>query len=274
VSQEFFQGKRDGRFRIAVELALAAGDSTLKHFYRRDFAVEKKADRSPVTVADKEAETLIRQQVHQLFPDDAVLGEEFGEEPGTSDYQWIIDPIDGTKSFITGVPLYSTLVAVTLRGEPLIGVINMPALRQIVFAMRGDGAWTNHPERLNEYIAARVSNVSSLAESVFVTTQNDSFERYRDAASQYRDLESQSYVTRTWGDGYGYYLVATGRAEYMVDPIVNAWDVAAVMPVVLEAGGEFTDWNGQRRHDSGHAVGSNGHVHQAVISALANSRST
>ncbi len=267
MSHEFFQGNRAGRYKLAVELALAAGKVTLNHFFNRDFAIEKKADKSPVTVADKAAETLIRSKVHELFPDDAVLGEEFGEEPGTSDYQWIVDPIDGTKSFITGVPLYSTLVAVTYRGEPHIGVINMPALNQIVFAMRGDGAWVNDPSARDGFVAARVSQVSQLSESAFVTTQNDSFQ-IREAREKYWQLESQCYITRTWGDGYGYFLVATGRAELMVDPIVNAWDVAAVMPVVIEAGGKFTDWSGSENFRSGHAVGSNGLVHEQALRAL------
>lgn len=273
MDKSFFTGARQGRYQTAVELALAAGEVTLKHFYRRDFSVEKKADKSPVTVADKAAETLIRNRVHDLYPDDAVLGEEFGEEPGTSDYQWIIDPIDGTKSFITGVPLYSTLVAVTCRGEPFIGVINIPALKQIVFAMKGDGAWVNDPLQPKLYSPAKVSSVSSLGESVFVTTQNDSFEK-RNSLELYRHLESCCYVTRTWGDGYGYFMVATGRADFMVDPIVNAWDVAAVMPVVLEAGGAFTDWRGVTNYRSGHAVGSNGLVHHQVLEQLSKAQFT
>jgi histidinol-phosphatase len=272
-SIDFFQEHREGRYQVAVELAIAAGQVTLEHFYNRNFEVEKKADRSPVTIADKAAETLIRNRVHELFPNDAVLGEEFGAEPGTSEFQWIIDPIDGTKSFISGVPLYSTLVAVTKHDEPYIGVILMPALGQMAFAMTGDGAWKNAHGDYHKFVPARVSSVQTIAEAVFVTTQFDSFER-REAVEQALALERSAYISRTWGDGYGYYMVATGQADFMVDPIVNAWDVAAVMPVVLEAGGAFTDWHGRNKINSGHAIGSNGHLHSAVLSAFAGAKLT
>ena len=255
-------GADEGRFALAIELAIAAGNSTLPFFKQRNFQLEKKSDRSPVTNSDRASETLIRDAVKKHFPADAILGEEFGEQAGTSDYRWIVDPIDGTKSFISGVPLYSTLLAICVRDEPQLGIIYMPALGQIVVGAKSHGAWTN--DQLNGCIAASVSDVATLDESVFVTTQVDSFPSF----AAYQRLESECMITRSWGDGYGYYLVATGRAELMIDPIVNAWDVAAVMPVILEAGGMFSDWNGEVKIDSGHGIGSNGKVHAVALNKL------
>ena len=258
------QSALDGRLAAAVELAVLAGNSTLEHFQRGTFAVERKGDDSPVTVADKQAEQLIRQQLQLRFPQDAILGEEFGASEGSSAYQWIVDPIDGTKSFISGVPLYSTLVGIVSAGQCLAGVIYLPALDEIVFAAKGFGAW--HVARGSQPQRCHVSQ-RSLADGLFVVSQVDNFER-RGAAAGYRQLESAAYVTRTWGDGYGYLLIATGRGELMVDPIANPWDLAAVQPVVEEAGGQFSSWSGEPHVFGGDAIGSNGLVHQQALDAL------
>ncbi len=255
----------DDRFGTAVRLAIAAGQSTLRYFRTNGFQVERKSDASPVTIADKEAEQEIRRELSQAYPEDAILGEEFGEAGGESEYRWIIDPIDGTKSFISGVPLYSTLVGVTHRGKPTIGVIYIPALDEVVVAAVGHGAWYSQGNQ--PWSRARVSQQSDLGEGLFVTSQVDTFDR-RNARSAFDRISDASYVTRTWGDGYGYLLVATGRAEVMVDPIVNPWDVAAVMPVIEEAGGRYTDWQGVPSIQTGNGVGSNGHVHDHVLSML------
>jgi histidinol-phosphatase len=261
----------DGRFEAAVELAIAAGDSTLRYFRSRDYTVERKNDRSPVTIADKDAEQLIRRGLLERFPGDSILGEEFGTQEGSSEYRWIIDPIDGTKSFISGVPLYSTLVGVTQDSQPKVGIIYIPALREIIVAGVGTGAWYSSlgSGYTCNWQRAQVSSLRSLSDGLFVTSQSDNFDA-QGARSAYDRLTASSYVTRTWGDGYGYLLVATGRAEVMVDPIVNPWDVAAVMPVIVEAGGTYTDWKGQPRIDSGNGVGSNGHVHADVLKYLDN----
>ncbi len=255
----------DARLRTAVRLAVAAGQSTLRYFRTNGFQVERKSDASPVTIADKEAEQEIRRELAMRYPHDAILGEEFGEAGGESEYRWIIDPIDGTKSFISGVPLYSTLVGVTRNGKPTIGVIYIPALDEIVIAAIGQGAWYSHGS--TAWSRASVSRQSDLGEGLFVTSQVDTFDR-RDARSAFDRISDAAYVTRTWGDGYGYLLVATGRAEVMVDPIVNPWDVAAVMPVIEEAGGRYTDWQGVPSIQTGNGVGSNGHVHDQVLAML------
>ncbi len=254
----------DGRLAAAIELAQLAGRSTLQHFQRSTFTVERKGDDSPVTIADQQAEQLIREELQQRFPHDAILGEEFGEQAGTSEYQWIVDPIDGTKSFIGGVPLYSTLIGVVRDRVCEAGVIYLPALDEIVFAARGLGAW--HSAGGSELQRCRVSS-RKLEDGMFVVSQVDTFDR-RGAGEGYRALEAAAYVTRTWGDGYGYLLIATGRAELMVDPIANPWDLAAVQPVVEEAGGRFSSWDGLPQYFCGDGIGSNGLVHEQALQAL------
>ena len=260
----------DGRVAFALSLAIAASRETLKFFRTSEFQVERKSDRSPVTLADKQTEQLVRSMVAQSFPTDAILGEEFGSVPGQSGFEWIIDPIDGTKSFISGVPLYSTLVGMTMAGLPQIGVITIPALGEIVIAAKGLGAWYGQSFLIasgNKLTQTFVSKQSRLEDGLLVTSQVDNFS-HRKAESAYRELEAEAYVSRTWGDGYGYLLVATGRAEVMVDPIVNPWDVAAVAPVIEEAGGRFSSWSGEFNIRAGHCIGSNGLVHEQVLTRL------
>ena len=254
----------DGRLACAVELAKLGGQLTLKYFQTSGVEVERKGDNSPVTIADKQAEELIRSELSLRFPSDAILGEEFGSHEGTSDYQWIVDPIDGTKSFISGVPIYSTLIGIVRHRECLGGVIYIPALDEIVFAAQGTGTW--HSLRGADPTRCHVST-RPLSQGLFVTTQFDSFKK-RGAGEGYQQLEKASYISRTWGDGYGYLLVATGRAEVMVDPIANPWDLAAVQPVVEEAGGKFTNWLNESTVFGGDGIGSNGLVHQEVIEML------
>lgn len=260
----------DGRVAFALRLAVEASNTTLKYFRTDRFSVEKKRDKSPVTEADKETESVVRKLILDNFPGDSVIGEEMGNVTGSTEFEWIVDPIDGTKSFISGVPLYSTLVGMTFRGEPTIGVIAIPALREIVIAAKGLGAWYGMVDLQNSPLPmtrAQVSRQSSLEDGLLVTSQADNFS-HRSASAAYSKLEATAYVTRTWGDGYGYLLVATGRAEVMVDPIVNPWDVAAVAPVIEEAGGRFSSWDGRYDIRAGHCVGSNGLVHEAVLTEL------
>ncbi len=251
-----------GRLELAISLARRAGQLTLEYFQQDTLSVERKADNSPVTIADRRAEQLLREEIRRQFRDDAIVGEEFGEQPGTSGYRWILDPIDGTKSFISGVPLYGTLIGIEHRQEAVAGVIEMPALQECVYAARGGGAW--YIQGAQPPRPTRVSARAKLADGLFVTSQVDSFWA-RGAAEVYLALEKQAYITRTWGDCYGYLLVATGRAEVMVDPILNIWDAAAVQPIIEEAGGAFTDWQGQPTIYSGEAIGCNRLVLDAVL---------
>lgn len=252
----------DDRLQLAVEIARQAGTLTLRYFQDAGLQVEAKADDSPVTRADREAEQLLREAIESEFPDDTIVGEEMEEKAGTSPYRWILDPIDGTKSFISGVPLYTTLVAVTEGDEPLVGVISAPALSEIIYAARGQGAWFQRGDEAIQ--AAHVSARAGLSEACFVTTQLDSFAE-REAAEAYQLLEKACSITRTWGDGYGYMLVATGRADVMVDPLMNIWDAAAIAPVIQEAGGLFTDWQGNPTVHHGEGIATNPELLDAVL---------
>ncbi len=250
------------RLNLAKSAALAAGRHTLKYFQAAGVRVERKSDNSPVTIADREAEQILREQITAAFPDDGIIGEEFGEQAGTSGYRWILDPIDGTKSFICGVPLYGTLIGVEHDGESVAGVIFIPGLDECVYAAKGHGAWYVKGE--TEPVPAQVSTRDRLTDCAFITSQVDLFRR-RGAAEAYRRLEEAAYITRTWGDCYGYLLVATGRADAMVDADMHVWDAAALQPILEEAGGTFTNWQGRRTIYGGEGVATNGHVLEEVL---------
>jgi len=252
------------RLALARAAGLEAGRLTLRYFQTTDYQVERKSDNSPVTIADRSAEELLRQRIAAVFPSDGVLGEELGTRDGTSGFRWILDPIDGTKSFIHGVPLYGTMVAVEHEGRAVVGMVFMPALGEGVFAGAGQGAW--HFRGDGEPRPARVSTKSRLAEGLFVTSAVDTFAE-RGKLAAFEALQRAAWITRTWGDCYGYLLVATGRAEVMVDPVMNVWDCAAVQPIVEEAGGTFTDWQGTSTIHAGEAIATNGLVLDEVLAA-------
>lgn len=244
--------EHEARFEFARKLAQLGGKSTLEFFQSDRFAVEKKSDRSPVTIADRNAEKIMRAEIEKAFPQDAIIGEEFGEGQGTSGYRWILDPIDGTKSFICGVPLYGTMVGVEYQSDCVIGAVYCPGIDEGIYALSGGGAW--HQRGDDQLVAAKVSGCTDLSEAVMVTSEVLTFEEIN-RGDLYRKLESSVYVARTWGDCYGYLLVATGQVELMIDPILNIWDAAAVKPIVEEAGGRFVDWQGEPRIDSGNSLG-------------------
>jgi histidinol phosphatase-like enzyme (inositol monophosphatase family) len=200
--------------------------------------------------------------ITQEFSSDAILGEEFGEQAGTSGYRWILDPIDGTKSFVRGVPLYGTLIGLEFESQPQLGVIYIPGLEECVYAANGEGAW--HQRGQSSPVPARVSRRSRLAESLFCTSEVTHWPRLgRQAALD--KLHAACQLSRTWGDCYGYLLVATGRAELMVDPEMSVWDAAALQPILQEAGGTFTDWKGQPTIHSGEGIGTNGLILNEVL---------
>lgn len=256
----------DERLELAVRAARAAGAETLRWFRKSSLAVDRKGDGSPVTAADRAAETALREEIAAVFPDDAILGEEFGEKPGTSGYRWVLDPIDGTKSFITGVPLYTTLVAVMRDDQPVLGVIYAPVTEEILYAVAGSP--TSYAVGDAAPTPARVSSIERLAEATFLTSEATSFDKVRGDAGRnvYRELERACRLTRTWGDAYGYLLVATGRADVMVDPEMNLWDAAALQPIIEGAGGHFSDWQGSPTVHSGEAVATNTQLAGLVLS--------
>jgi histidinol-phosphatase len=253
------------RLEFAVRIAREAGDHTLRYYRRPDLEIESKADSSPVTQADREAEALLVLRIRAAYPADGILGEESGEVPSRNGYRWILDPIDGTRSFARGVPLFGTLIGMEMNGEVLAGVIHMPACGETVYAAKGDGAWWQVENEAPR--PARVSAVRSLAQAHFICTSPEGF-RKRGLESSLEQLMARSGATRTWGDCYAYALVATGRAECVVDPVMAAWDAAALIPILQEAGGAFTDWNGDVRFDGGNGIGSNGWLHEEILSIL------
>ncbi len=253
------------RLQFAIDIARSAGRRICEHF-STGTPVERKADDTPVTVADREAERWLRAKIQQRYPDDGIVGEEHGDRLGSSEYRWILDPIDGTKSFIAGVPLFSTLVAVQQNERSLLGVIELPALDRRVWALLGSGAFAQHGNR--PPVATRVAGAPQLADGLYVTSEVRSFAE-RGAASVHQALEQRSWYARTWGDGYGYYLVATGQALLMVDPILNLWDAAALLPVIVESGGVFCDWQGKARVDAGESIATTPAIAQEVLAITA-----
>lgn len=251
------------RLELAIDAARRAGELTLRHFNQPDLNVERKRDGTPVTVADREAEESIRRRIIAAFPGDAILGEEMPDRLGDSGYRWILDPIDGTKSFIHGVPLYGTMVGVEHDNQCVIGVVVLPALDEYVYAARGQGTWwlrrgDTQPRR------ASVSQVDHLAEATFCITSVSEFV-HTGRLSAYDELRGQCRLTRGWGDCFGYVLIATGRAELMIEPELNLWDMAALQPILEEAGGTFTDWEGKPTIHSGEGVGTNGRLRDQVL---------
>lgn len=242
---------------IALEAAYLGGRRTLGYF-NSGVAVEWKRDNTPVTIADKEAERLIRGHLAKYFPDHSILGEEEGITAGNPEYRWIIDPIDGTKTFIHGVPLYGVLIGLEIRGRAEVGVVYMPALDEMVYAARGEGCRWNG--RL-----ARVSRVSALEEATLLCTSPTSATKRSDA---YEILAAKTRLQRNWGDCYGHILVATGRAEIMLDPAMNPWDCAPLLPILEEAGGHFTTWAAEATIHGPDAVSTNAAVHQETLAIL------
>jgi len=230
------------------ECADVAGAFALRH-YRAGVAVEWKEDGSPVTIADRGAEDAARDWIAKRFPDDGIVGEEFAEKLGTSGRRWIIDPIDGTKSFVRGVPLWGSLVAVLEGERVLAGAASFPATGEVVAAASGCGTWHNDSR-------TTVSRVADLAAATVLITDDRAFSssaRYQ----AWRKIWDVAAVSRTWGDAFGYLMVATGRAEVMLDARIRAWDIACFLPIIEEAGGVFTDLDGTVTAFGEHSIATN-----------------
>lgn len=241
---------------FAVDSAWQAGKITLSYF-GTGIVPELKSDQTPVTVADRQAEVHLRTLIQGRFPDDAILGEEYGEANPGARLRWILDPIDGTKSFVQGVPLYGVLIGLERDGEPLLGVCYLPALDEMVAAGKGLGCTLNGRR-------VKVSAVGEMGQAVFLSSDVASFSQ-RGRRDVYHQLERATRFSRTWGDCYGHILVATGRAEMMLDPAMNVWDCAALLPILEEAGGSFTDWNGIATIHGRDAVSTNAFLRQRVL---------
>lgn len=277
------------RLEFARHAAWQAQGFILKHFSPRGVRFDSKSDGSPVTAGDVGAEELVRGLIAKAWPADGIIGEECGVHAGRSDFRWVIDPIDGTRSFIHGVPLFGTLIGVQKRATPgdpraldgwrcVAGVVRCPALNESAWAALGAGAWHEWPiggggePATPQRIA--VSTTARLADASVSTTTPQAMLGAGEVSSGagarrfYESLNARVKLSRGWSDCYGFMLVATGRIDAMIDPPMKLWDVAALEPLVLEAGGELTGWNGQPTDGTTGAIASNGRVHAEILSLL------
>jgi myo-inositol-1(or 4)-monophosphatase len=242
-----------------IELAEKSGDFIRPLFASPSLDVEFKADESPVTAADKGAEQLLRSLIAKKFPAHGVIGEEFGNDRPAAEFVWVLDPIDGTKSFISGVPLFGTLIALMHNDQPVLGAIHQPILRQLVL---GDGKSATLNGR-----ALQVRPTAHLADATFLTSDPFNPAKYQNGAA-YDALTRRARLVRTWGDCYGYLLLAAGWADVMCDPIMNPWDIQALIPIIRGAGGVITDWQGRDPVKAESIVAANATLHPQVIAAL------
>ena len=240
----------------AVEFAKAGGDTTLDYF-QRSFELQFKSDDSPVTNADRNAERTIRNLINKHFPDHGIIGEEFGTENEDSDIVWVLDPIDGTQSFIHGVPFYTTLIGVLVNNKPEVGVVYAPALGEMASAAIGFGATLNGNPM-------KVRTCDTLEKATFLSTDVTTYNEHGHEAALKQLLE-KCRIHRTWGDAYGHMMVASGRADFMIDPILNIWDAAALLPIVKEAGGSFSDLSGNETIQSGSALSTSYELKNAIL---------
>jgi histidinol phosphatase-like enzyme (inositol monophosphatase family) len=243
----------------ATEIAQEAAAFVRDRFRADDMDIELKRDGSEVTDVDRGAEALVRARVLERYPDDTVIGEEAGTTTGTSGQRWIVDPIDGTASFVRRVPLFSTLLAVFDDHGPAVGIVAIPALDEFVVAGRGRGCTHN----------GRPTRVSGIAELGDACVSSSAFDGSWWPEQALLNVANSGAKTRTWGDGYGYFLVATGRIEAMMDPSLNTWDIAPMLVVIPEAGGTITTWTGTTELDQGAGwLASNGHLHDDLLGLI------
>jgi histidinol phosphatase-like enzyme (inositol monophosphatase family) len=235
---------------FAVDVAENAGKVTMKYFLK-DIEVDRKEDETPVTIADRQTEEYVRGRIEEKYPDHAILGEEAGESDSDSLLRWVIDPIDGTQSFIRGVPLYTVLLALEYNKVPVLGVIHNPSLQETVYAATGLGAFYNGDP-------CHVSSTESLAQAWVQVTDYADLDRRRPEFS--KKLLKESYSCRTWGDAYGYLLVATGRADVMIDPIMAYWDIAPLKTIITE-----TDLDGNDNPTGVSSIACNSKLHAEIM---------
>jgi histidinol-phosphatase len=247
------------RYELAIDAAHAAGRFALQHF-DVGVAVEWKHDQSPVTLADRGAEELLRTTLLGKYPRDGFLGEESGASPGDSGFRWIIDPIDGTRSFVRGVPIWATLVGLEYRGELIAGVVYIPALNQTYRALRGDGAYRDDR-------ALHVSRVDNLGEAHVFYSSISWFAKVG-RERQFLNLVGRTQRQRGFGDFYGFVLVAQGSGDIMIEQGVHAWDLGALVPLIEEAGGKMTAWDGTADIEKPDVLASNGLLHDEALRIL------
>ena len=246
--------------KFSKVLAQVSAD-VIKKYFRSGVSVESKADNSPVTIADKQAEEVMRELIMKEFPDDGIFGEEFGETNKDAEYTWILDPIDGTKSFICGAYSFGTLIGLVKNGNPILGVYNHPILNDFLI---GDNSET----RINDNITS-IRNCDDLSKAILLTTDHLNIEKYQNK-EKFDKLIQKVKLYRNWGDCYGYYLLATGYADIMIDPIMSPWDLLPLIPIITGAGGIITDYQGNDPVKGKSSIASSPQIHSEVISLLNN----
>ena len=253
------------RLDFGLTVSAEAERIVLKYFQNSNLQVILKGDQTPVTVADRGAEEFLRGKIASQFPDDAILGEEFGEQSGSSGFRWILDPIDGTKPFIHGVPLFGMLIGLQFENQYAAGICRIPAMAEAMYARRGGGAWWQRGEQEPEQV--QVSQATSLKESLFCFTDLECWQTTNHAQALL-NLSESCRLARGWGDCYGHMLVATGRAELMIDPLLSEWDAAALIPIIEEAGGVFMDWAGESTATGGNGISTTPALKDQVLQLL------
>ncbi len=231
----------------------------IKRYFRKQISIETKADDSPVTIADKNAEEIMREAIMKEFPGHGIIGEEFGNFNDDAEYKWILDPIDGTKSFICGSVIFGTMIALLKNEKPILGIINQPILNEF---LAGD----NVTAKLNLQ-QVKMRDCTKLSDAVLLTSDHLNIEKYRDA-EKFNNLIRKAKIYRAWGDCYGYYLLATGFADIMIDPVMSIWDIAALIPIIIGAGGKITDYSGNDPLKGNSIIAAHPDIHPQIIDFL------
>lgn len=246
-------------FKKFCEVLAEASGKNIKKYFRKNISIETKNDNSPVTIADKTTEEILIKMIMKEYPDHGILGEEFGKHNEGTEYQWILDPIDGTKSFICGAVTFGTLIALLKNGEPVLGVFHQPILNEFLI---GD----NNSTKLNGF-EVKVKETESLEKATLLTTDHLAFEEFQDL-TKFENLIRKVKLYRQWGDCYGYYLVATGFAQIMIDPIMSIWDIMALVPIIKGAGGIITDYQGNDAVKGDSIIAATPNIHKEVVKIL------
>jgi len=246
-------------FKKFCKILTDISGKNIRKYFRTDFSIENKNDDSPVTIADKSTEEKLREFIMKEYPDHGILGEEFGKHNEDAEYQWILDPIDGTRSFICGAVTFGTLIAVLKKGAPILGVFHQPILDEFLI---GD----NETAYLND-VQVNVRDIDRIEKAILLTTDHLSIEEFQ-SLSKFENLMRKVKMYRQWGDCYGYYLVASGFAQIMIDPIMSVWDIMALIPIINGAGGIITDYHGSDPVKGNSIIAATPNIHKEIIEIL------
>lgn len=246
-------------YKIFCKELAKVSSEIIRKYFRTNINIESKSDKSPVTIADKKAEEVMRELISKHFPDHGVIGEEFGATNNDAEYTWVLDPIDGTKSFICGAYSFGTLIGLLKKGRPILGVYNHPILNDFLI---GDNS-----ETIINGSKTMLRNCDDLRKAVMLTTDHTNIERYQ-SKDKFDQLIKNVKLYRNWGDCYGYFLLVTGYADIMIDPIMSPWDLLPLIPIIKGAGGIITDYHGKDPIEGKSAVAASNQIHSKVISIL------